>query len=51
MDQQRYVNAPPDRLVDKPIATVLVVDDTPDNLTLMGRTAAGALPRQGGGQR
>ncbi|RYF60365.1 MAG: response regulator, partial [Comamonadaceae bacterium] len=23
-------------LVDKPIATVLVVDDTPDNLTLMG---------------
>ena len=35
MDQQRYVNAAPDRLVDKPIATVLVVDDTPDNLTLM----------------
>ena len=27
---------PPAALVEKPIATVLVVDDTPDNLTLMG---------------
>ena len=35
MDYQPLQSAPPARLVDKPIATVLVVDDTPDNLTLM----------------
>jgi len=35
MDNAPFASHQP-TLVDKPIATVLVVDDTPDNLTLMG---------------
>lgn len=35
MDQQHFMSEPRGGLVDKSIATVLVVDDTPDNLTLM----------------
>ena len=35
MDNAPFAS-PQAALVDKPIATVLVVDDTPDNLTLMG---------------
>ena len=35
MDNAPFASSPA-TLVDKPIATVLVVDDTPDNLTLMG---------------
>ena len=35
MDNAPFASSPA-TLVDKPIATVLVVDDTPENLTLMG---------------
>ena len=35
MDNAPFAS-PQSTLVEKPIATVLVVDDTPDNLTLMG---------------
>ena len=35
MDNAPFVSSQA-TLVDKPIATVLVVDDTPENLTLMG---------------
>ena len=36
MDNAPFSAATPSHLVGHPIATVLVVDDTPDNLTLMG---------------
>ena len=35
MDTAAALFPPRQELVEKPIATVLVVDDTPDNLTLM----------------
>ena len=35
MDNAPFSSSPPEH-AQKPIATVLVVDDTPDNLTLMG---------------
>ena len=35
MDNAPFSSSPAE-YVQKPIATVLVVDDTPDNLTLMG---------------
>lgn len=41
MDHQPLLNDPAARLVEKPIATVLVVDDTPDNLTLMASLLQG----------
>ena len=41
MDHPPLLNDPAARLVEKPIATVLVVDDTPDNLTLMASLLQG----------
>ncbi len=40
-DAQPPMPGPQDRPADKPSATVLVVDDTPDNLTLMGNLLQG----------
>lgn len=42
MDNAPFASSPA-TLVDKPIATVLVVDDTPENLTLMGSGCASTM--------
>jgi len=41
MDHPQFLHEASGRLVEKPIATVLVVDDTPDNLALMANLLQG----------